>query len=281
MWSQMRSTLYAGVFSCALHILLLGMAAASLISLPSQPRPQLRVTLLQRAIPLPVQEPPSGAVEAPKPSLPQVLPRQLPPPKPVTRKERIPQAPRRLSKPIVPPKRALPPEPPPVVKEEPSQVAFAVPPSPADPVPKDEPVVSDAETPSMPSRADTSGGSLASTNALATATRNGRAGGIGNEGVGQTNGPSATPDYSVNPKPPYPMIARRIGAQGEVLLRVLVRQDGSVGVVELARSSGFPLLDESAALTVRDNWRFIPARLDGTPVESWVEVPIKFVLADS
>ena len=47
------------------------------------------------------------------------------------------------------------------------------------------------------------------------------------------------PDYQVNPKPPYPLIARRIGAQGEVLLRVLVRQDGSVAAVELAQSSGF------------------------------------------
>jgi protein TonB len=60
-----------------------------------------------------------------------------------------------------------------------------------------------------------------------------------------------------------------------------VREDGSVANVELARSSGFPVLDESAARTVRESWRFIPARVDGTPVESWVEVPIKFVLKDS
>jgi protein TonB len=77
------------------------------------------------------------------------------------------------------------------------------------------------------------------------------------------------------------LIARRIGAQGEVLLRVLVRHDGSVASVELAQSSGFSLLDESATRTVRDSWRFIPAQHDGTPVDSWVEVPIKFVLADS
>jgi periplasmic protein TonB len=66
-----------------------------------------------------------------------------------------------------------------------------------------------------------------------------------------------------------------------VLLRVLVRQDGSVAAVELAQSSGFSLLDESATRTVRENWRFIPAQHDGIPVESWVEVPIRFVLADS
>jgi protein TonB len=79
----------------------------------------------------------------------------------------------------------------------------------------------------------------------------------------------------------YPLLARRMGAQGEVLLRVRVQPDGSVAAVELVRSSGFTLLDEVATRTVRDSWRFIPARLDGAAIESWVEVPIKFVLAES
>ena len=281
MWSQMRSTLYAGVFSCAVHIMLLGTAAFVLLSFPTQPRPHLRVTLLQRAIPLPVQELPSGTTEAPKPSIPKVLPHEIPPPKPVIQKEHVPQAPRRSPKPVVQRKRRPPPEPPPVVREESPQVAFAVPLSQAEDAPKNEPVVSNAEIPSIPNGASTTSEPLASITESVTANRSGRDGGEGSKGVGEANGPSATPDYNVNPKPPYPMIARRIGAQGEVLLRVLVRQDGSVGSVELARSSGFALLDESATRTVRDNWRFIPARLDGTPVESWVEVPIKFVLADS
>jgi protein TonB len=62
---------------------------------------------------------------------------------------------------------------------------------------------------------------------------------------------------------------------------VQVREDGSVATVELARSSGFAALDESATRTVRDRWRFLPAHRNGTAVESWVEVPIKFVLEDS
>ena len=56
---------------------------------------------------------------------------------------------------------------------------------------------------------------------------------------------------------------------------------GSVAAVELARSSGSTLLDEAATRAVRDRWRFIPARRDGVAIESWVEVPIKFVLAES
>jgi periplasmic protein TonB len=74
------------------------------------------------------------------------------------------------------------------------------------------------------------------------------------------------------------MLARRMGVQGVVVLRVHVRADGNVAEAEIAHSSGSSLLDESALKTVREQWRFLPAQLDGTPVESWVEVPIRFVL---
>jgi protein TonB len=168
-----------------------------------------------------------------------------------------------------------------VVKKESTQVALETRPSPEVPIPK-EPEISAAEQ--IATKSDKMTGDAASTKdgtneVLSLASKTGRSSQGGEtEGAG---GLSATPDYNVNPKPPYPLLARRIGAQGEVLLRVLVRPDGSVAAVELARSSGFSLLDESATRTVRDSWRFIPARLDGAPVESWVEVPIKFVLADS
>lgn len=98
---------------------------------------------------------------------------------------------------------------------------------------------------------------------------------------GIPGGTSARPDYGVNPKPPYPLLARRMGAQGIVLLRVHVRADGSVAEAEIKQSSGSALLDDSALRTVRESWRFMPARLDGVPVESWVEVPIRFVLGDA
>jgi protein TonB len=98
---------------------------------------------------------------------------------------------------------------------------------------------------------------------------------------GGGGGLSARPDYGANPKPPYPMLARRRGEQGLVLLRVHVRVDGSVAEAEIKQSSGSTLLDDAALHTVRESWRFIPAQLDGIPVESWVEVPIRFVLGDS
>jgi len=103
-------------------------------------------------------------------------------------------------------------------------------------------------------------------------------GGKGPEGGG---GALAKPDYATNPTPPYPLLARRMGAEGVVVLRILVHEDGSVKEVKVRQSSGFKILDESALRTVRDRWHFLPARLNDKPVTSWVEVPIRFVLKES
>ena len=44
----------------------------------------------------------------------------------------------------------------------------------------------------------------------------------------------------------------------------------------IRQSSGYGMLDTSAAETVRERWRFVPARRNGVPVESTVTVPIRF-----
>jgi protein TonB len=81
----------------------------------------------------------------------------------------------------------------------------------------------------------------------------------------------------MNPKPPYPLTARRMREEGKVLLRVLVTPEGTAGSLEIKTSSGSARLDESALRTVRQ-WRFIPARRGNTPVQSRVLVPIVFKL---
>ena len=85
--------------------------------------------------------------------------------------------------------------------------------------------------------------------------------------------------YGTNPLPPYPLVARRLGKEGVVLLAVVVAPDGRAADVRVLRSSGFAPLDDSAVTTVRERWRFIPARRDGAPIESRVTVPIRFRLA--
>ncbi|MEW6592049.1 MAG: energy transducer TonB, partial [Pseudomonadota bacterium] len=85
-------------------------------------------------------------------------------------------------------------------------------------------------------------------------------------------------DYLTNPKPPYPALSRRLGEAGLVRLNVLVNADGSVGRLELDRSSGHPRLDHSAMETVQSSWKFEPARQGGKAVPAWVIVPIQFTL---
>jgi len=81
-----------------------------------------------------------------------------------------------------------------------------------------------------------------------------------------------------NPKPPYPLAARRRGLEGRVLLAAHVRADGRCAEVRLRASSGHELLDAIALDTVR-RWRFLPARRGDAAVDSWVEIPISFKLA--
>lgn len=83
-----------------------------------------------------------------------------------------------------------------------------------------------------------------------------------------------------NPKPPYPLMARRRGLEGEVLLSVQVRADGRVASVEVKQSSGHPILDR-AALKTLSRWRFVPARQGEQPVSASIEVPIRFQLRDA
>jgi len=110
--------------------------------------------------------------------------------------------------------------------------------------------------------------------------------GGGGEGTGDGSGGDgsdtlAHADYGSNPKPPYPLAAKRLGIVGVVVLKVLVRADGTPAEVGVLTSSGSSLLDDSALETVRSRWRFIPGRRGNTPVESRIEVPIRFRQTDS
>lgn len=78
-----------------------------------------------------------------------------------------------------------------------------------------------------------------------------------------------------NPRPYYPLRARRKGYQGTVLLDVIVQTDGRAKSVSLAQSSGHEMLDKTALQTVR-RWRFIPAHQGRKPVETTVQIPITF-----
>jgi TonB family protein len=90
-------------------------------------------------------------------------------------------------------------------------------------------------------------------------------------------GPLANPRYSENPKPIYPPAAIKEGNEGTVLLLVEVLPNGRVGEIEVAKSSGYEMLDQSALTTVK-RWLFIPAKKGGSPFTCWVKIPIVFKL---
>jgi len=82
-----------------------------------------------------------------------------------------------------------------------------------------------------------------------------------------------------NPHPPYPLVARKKGFEGKLILEVLVNEDGSVKSTSVKKSSGYKILDTVSRETV-EKWTFIPAKKKGQPVEDQIRVPIKFVLTD-
>ena len=92
--------------------------------------------------------------------------------------------------------------------------------------------------------------------------------------------PDYKADYLNNPRPPYPMVARRMGYHGKVILDVEVLAEGKAGDVKLHQSSGYDILDNAAIQTVK-TWRFTPARHFGQAVTQRFLVPIKFSLEDN
>jgi protein TonB len=85
--------------------------------------------------------------------------------------------------------------------------------------------------------------------------------------------------YLNNPRPAYPLLAIRQGAQGQVLLLVEVLPDGRAGRIELEKLSGHAMLDAAAMNAVRA-WRFTPARKDGLLTTQTVRIPIHFNLKE-
>jgi len=83
--------------------------------------------------------------------------------------------------------------------------------------------------------------------------------------------------YLRNPKPAYPVMSRRLGEQGRVLLHVRVLASGMPAEVEVRTSSGFPRLDQAARDAVTQ-WRFTPSRRGDEAIDAWVLVPIQFSL---
>jgi len=89
--------------------------------------------------------------------------------------------------------------------------------------------------------------------------------------------PSSDAAYLNNPKPSYPVLSKRLGEQGKVVVRVLIGVDGTAQQAEIRTSSGYDRLDQAALTTVL-KWRYVPGKRGGVPEAMWFNVPINFVL---
>jgi protein TonB len=83
---------------------------------------------------------------------------------------------------------------------------------------------------------------------------------------------------STHTTPPYPMLARRMGAEGRVTLRLSVLADGQVGWAEIVASSGRGDLDAAAQDWIVAHWTYRPALHDGQPVAGQTLATVIFSL---
>jgi protein TonB len=98
-------------------------------------------------------------------------------------------------------------------------------------------------------------------------------------GSGEGSGGGETTGIQIlsAPAPSYPESARRAGISGTTVVGMTVSTDGSVSSAWVESSSGNSTLD-SAAVSAVYNWRFVPAKQNGTPVTANSRVPITFNL---
>ncbi len=76
--------------------------------------------------------------------------------------------------------------------------------------------------------------------------------------------------------PVYPILARRLGKEGKVLLRLTIDERGNLLKVEVVENGGFGFTE--AAVEAVKKSSFLPAHKNGAPVSSRALLPIRFAL---
>ena len=180
-----------------------------------------------------------------------------------------------------PPPRPQPPrpEPPlPEIKPEPlPPVVAPVVTAPADT--RDRAGVLEETPPRADSRGQGTGGGVGTGGG--TGVGEGEGSGIGDGSGGGTGGGPFRPGSGVTPpsllrevKPDYTEEARTRGIEGDVVMEIVVRRDGSVGEVRLLQGLGHGL--DARAVQAVHEWRFSPGKRRGVPVDVLVEVAMEF-----
>jgi protein TonB len=85
------------------------------------------------------------------------------------------------------------------------------------------------------------------------------------------------PQAIIRVPPPYPYKAREQGIEGYVAVKFLVREDGTVGNVNILKAKPEGHFEEEVRRTL-PKWKFQPGRIGGDPVASWVMTTLRFDL---
>jgi TonB family protein len=260
------STLHAGVFLVAVLITTLGLSPTRATAAREQPEPMRLVFV---ALPGPGGGGGGGGLrqKAPPPKAEQEGRRSLSSPLPV----------REPPRPIEAEQEPAEPEP---VEAEPLPVVEA----PLAPLPADQQttagVLQQVTSPKDSRGPGTDGGVGAG---AGVGLGEGDGAGIGEGAGGGTGGGVYRPGSGIEPprllhevRPDYTEAARVGRLEGEVVMEIIVRRDGTVGDLTILRGLGGGLNDR--AIQAVRQWRFAPARRRGVPVDVIVEVAVEFRL---
>ncbi|UCF68472.1 MAG: energy transducer TonB [Acidobacteriota bacterium] len=95
-------------------------------------------------------------------------------------------------------------------------------------------------------------------------------------GLAGVSEPELIPETRVEPE--YPELARRARIQGRVILRAVIKKDGSVADIEVLREPQANLGFSDAAISAVKQWRYRPAMQNGRPVDVYFTVTVNFTL---
>lgn len=220
------------------------------LSAPSEPK-CVEVQFVLEVAPAPSRAPePAPITSATPPLLPQIA---VPPPPAVAavtqRKPVVRPRPERKT----PPPKAEPA--PPSEEAPPAELEMPLPSSPANEAaePSPPPVAAPASAPLVAALPASGPGSSAS-----------------------IFGGSGGPGFAKRVLPRYPRLAREMGREGTVTLRLAIDEHGELQEAEILEGAGYGF-DEEALRAIRAS-SFRPAVRNGQPVASWALLPIRFVL---
>jgi protein TonB len=76
--------------------------------------------------------------------------------------------------------------------------------------------------------------------------------------------------------PKYPLMARKLGREGRVVLKLAIDEKGTLMDVEVIEDGGYGFT--AAALEAVKKSKFLPAEKNGRPIKSLAILPVRFVL---